>query len=149
MKWLQRVFYLTVCLILIAFCVHAQESMNVNLQGRWAFGPINKSTTAPIGGDNYLLMGDGGFLEIWDIFTDPAIPLALSGGNDGRLALPEQLEAIAVLGDYAYVAVDQSGLLIIDVSAPDTPALAGTHDTGGRALDVDVMEWGDLNDVFY
>ncbi|QSV55193.1 MAG: DUF4347 domain-containing protein [Dolichospermum sp. UKL201] len=46
---------------------------------------------------------------------------------------------VQVVGNYAYVADDLSGLQIIDISNPKTPTLKGNYDTSGFACGVQVV----------
>ncbi|MDD1422766.1 cadherin domain-containing protein, partial [Dolichospermum sp. ST_sed1] len=46
---------------------------------------------------------------------------------------------VQVVGNYAYVADDESGLQIIDISNPTTPILKGNYDTSDRAFGVQVV----------
>ena len=45
---------------------------------------------------------------------------------------------VAVVGNYAYVADDDNGLVIVDVSDPENPTLEGHYDTAGNARGVAV-----------
>ena len=42
--------------------------------------------------------------------------------------------AVAVAGNYAYVADDWNGLLIMDITNPSAPAFAGKYDVGSASL---------------
>ena len=46
---------------------------------------------------------------------------------------------VTVVGNYAYVADNDNGLQIIDISDPTAPSLTGTFDTSGFAYDVTVV----------
>ncbi|MDB9436099.1 DUF4347 domain-containing protein, partial [Dolichospermum lemmermannii CS-548] len=46
---------------------------------------------------------------------------------------------VQVVGNYAYVADDSSGLQIIDISNPTTPTLKGNYNTSGYARNVQVV----------
>jgi hypothetical protein len=45
---------------------------------------------------------------------------------------------VAVSGPYAYVADDDGGLLVVDITTPESPQIIGAVDTPGDALDVEV-----------
>ncbi|HIE25887.1 TPA: hypothetical protein EYP66_01210 [Candidatus Poribacteria bacterium] len=47
--------------------------------------------------------------------------------------LPDIVEGIAVVSGYAYVADDESGLRVVDVSNPENPYEIGFYDTPGYA----------------
>jgi hypothetical protein len=59
----------------------------------------------------------------------PPYELTLAGSYD----TPDAARAVAISGDYAYVADYSSGLQVIDISDPTAPALAGSYDTPGVA----------------
>ena len=46
---------------------------------------------------------------------------------------PSGANAIAIVGDWAYVADDGEGLRIVDVSDPNHPTEVGSYDTPGYA----------------
>lgn len=46
--------------------------------------------------------------------------------------------SVSVSGNYAYVADEGNGLLIVDISNPSSPILKGSYDTAGLAYDVAV-----------
>lgn len=58
----------------------------------------------------------------------------------GLIATPGQANAVAVAGDYVYVADGDNGLQIIDVHDRSQPELLGAVDTAGTALD---LSWWD------
>lgn len=53
-------------------------------------------------------------------------------------------QALAVAGDYAFIADGDGGVRVVDVSDPTTPTEAGFYDTPGYASDVAVA-----NDLVY
>jgi len=54
----------------------------------------------------------------------------------GAVDTPEYALGVAVAGDYAYVADYGSGLLVINISVPESSAIVGAVDTPGDALGV-------------
>ncbi|MGD8413889.1 MAG: hypothetical protein PVF33_06640, partial [Candidatus Latescibacterota bacterium] len=56
----------------------------------------------------------------------------------GSYDTPDWAENVAIAGNYAYVADRNSGLQVIDLSAPVNLTLAGSYDTPGQAYDVAV-----------
>ena len=64
-------------------------------------------------------VGRGPNLVVIDV-SNPAFPQ-----ERGRVLLPGTVQDIAVVGDYAYVADDDSGLQIINISNPAAPTLTG------------------------
>ncbi len=72
-----------------------------------------------------------------DGFTDLTDPDCL-GEDDvaemkpflaGELELPSPAYDVFISGDYAFAASGESGLIILDISDPQSPALAGSYDT--------------------
>jgi hypothetical protein len=66
----------------------------------------------------------------------------LAGGMEevGRLELPTRvLEGVDVEGRYAYCACWDSGLVVVDVSSPDSPEIVGQFVRPGRAMAVDAL----------
>lgn len=41
------------------------------------------------------------------------------------------IEVVAVNGNYAYIADGSNGLVIVDISDPSSPTVAGSYDTDG------------------
>ena len=56
----------------------------------------------------------------------------------GTYDTPGAAYGVAVEGNYAYVADDDDGIQVIDISDPANPTLAGHYDTPGSAYDVAV-----------
>ncbi len=130
--------YFTVTVsILILFCsiVFAEngESSNVEEKGRWAYGPVKTVTYGNVGGTDYAFIGDGGYLNIVSGVGTGTL------SETGKIALAEPLKNIVLVNgvssppapgtDYAFVADGESGLYIIDVSAPATPTVLATYDS--------------------
>ena len=57
----------------------------------------------------------------------------------GRVALPSDIEGVAALGDYAYVAGGQAGLHVIDITVPGAPVLISTINTTKYAESVETV----------
>ncbi len=60
-----------------------------------------------------------------DLYEPPTAPYMIAG----RLSLPSRVEDVSVLGDYAYLATGQTGLVIVDISSPSTPTTLRILDT--------------------
>lgn len=70
------------------------------------------------------------YLQIIDV-SNPSSPR-----DGGRVHLPGA-RSVAIDGDIAYVALGGSGLAIVDLSVPDSPAFLNTVATGGWASAVE------------
>lgn len=51
----------------------------------------------------------------------------------GKVDTPSPAFGVAVTGNYAYVVDEVGGLLVIDISVPESPAIVGGVDTPGLA----------------
>ncbi len=60
-----------------------------------------------------------------DLYEPPTAPWSVAG----RLPLPSRVEDVSVLGDVAYIAAGQSGLIIVDISQPSAPRVLRMLDT--------------------
>lgn len=60
----------------------------------------------------------------------------------GSVAIPGFANAVAVSGDYAFVAAGATGLQIVDISDPENPSIVSSVDTAGTASDVEL--WNDI-----
>jgi len=91
--------------------------------------------------------GDYAYLVLWGLYvidvSSPESPTVI-----GSCDTPGESQSVAVAGDYAYVAEHQDypfhqppvggGLVIIDVSTPESPTIVGSCDTPRNASDVAV-----------
>ena len=57
----------------------------------------------------------------------------------GSYNTPGYAQEVAIVGDYAYVAVGSPGLQIIDISDSASPMLTGSYDTLGNAYGVAII----------
>jgi hypothetical protein len=96
-------------------------------------GHIGGATKAVFVERDYAYIGEGGALTVLDI-TDSTAPTVV-----GKTAVfPDIVQDIYVSGDYAYVAADDAGLRVMDVSDPANPTEVGYYDTPGCAKGVDI-----------
>jgi Tfp pilus assembly protein FimT len=72
--------------------------------------------------------------------TMAAYPSVLAIVFQGSYDTSGSAENVTVVGNYAYVADQNSGLQIIDISNPINPTLTGTYDTPGIAFGVAVVD---------
>ena len=94
--------------------------------------------------NEYAYVGQGGVLSILDI----SVPADLNMVGYTR-SFPDIVQAVAVEDDFAYIADNTAGLLIIDISNPAEPIEVGAYDTPGYASDVAVMDgYGYVADYF-
>jgi hypothetical protein len=86
--------------------------------------------------DGYVYFAKGGIgLEIQNI-QQPTAPVRV-----GLFSITNgPLGSVRLRGRYAYVACGTAGLKVIDISDPAHPALAGSYETGGRAIALDIVE---------
>ncbi|MFZ1599597.1 MAG: hypothetical protein WAW26_27415 [Anaerolineae bacterium] len=78
--------------------------------------------------------------------TTALAPMPAAGGHNGRLPYlrsaydtPGFAQGISLLNNFAYVADEEGGLQIIDVSNPINPVWRGAFDTPGTAQGVSVV----------
>jgi len=71
-----------------------------------------------------------GALHVGDV-SNPTAPHLL-----GSLELPRAAGGIAVSGDFAYVAVESAGLIVVKITDPAAPVRWGAYNTSGSAYDV-------------
>lgn len=103
----------------------------------------NLETVGQVGGATYGLFVQGSYAYIGlgprlvtlDI-SDPSSPTLVGQTSP----LPDFVRGVYVSGDYAYVANEESGLCIVDVSNPATPEDVGAYDTPGWAKEVTVAD---------
>jgi hypothetical protein len=66
-------------------------------------------------------------LQVMNI-SDPTNPI-LSGNIEIEMPGDGDVSSLQVTGNYAYVAIDGSGLRVVDISDPASPSLAGSYHT--------------------
>ena len=76
---------------------------------------------------DYAYFGSGMALMVADV-SDAAAPQVV-----GEIVLPGVIFNVAVSGSYAYVADDDAGLRVIDVSTPASPIEVGFSTPRGRS----------------
>lgn len=72
---------------------------------------------------NYAYIGEGKNLLVMNVST-PSSPLQV-----GRVLLPGVVRALALFGEYAYVADEDAGLQVVDISTPSAPVIRGFYPT--------------------
>ncbi len=70
-------------------------------------------------GTPYVALADGPVLEILDV-TAPASPVEIS-----KVSMPMSIRSMCSQGTFVYVAAGKAGLMIVDVSNPSSPYVAG------------------------
>jgi hypothetical protein len=114
--------------------VSAQGSINVVADSETNVGMTIRGIQA-IGHWVYVASGDGGnggYLDIFETGSTPA-PRSLA-----ILDLNNAAMDIQVVGDYAYLALADAGLTVVDVHNPNKPVRLGTCGASGVALQVEV-----------
>lgn len=98
--------------------------------GWWPYGP---SLTVALS-ENYLYFGNGAVLDVAYI-GDPQVPFVT-----GSLPLPDIINGLWIEGSILYVAADDAGLRVIDISSPYRPVEIGHLALeSGAAMDVEVV----------
>ena len=82
---------------------------------------------------SYAYIGEGASFVVLNV-SNPDAPAVVT-----RLALPGNARDIALSGNYAYVADDDSGLQVVDIVNPLTPTLRGYFDTPGQSYGVALL----------
>ena len=98
----------------------SQGDSNVTVIGRWAYGRNN--ATFVVG--NYAYIGKKEAMDILDI-SNPDFPVCV-----GQILVPSEVYDVCVENNYAYLAADNAGLRIIDVSDPALPSEVGFYEMG-------------------
>lgn len=83
---------------------------------------------------NYAFVGQGSRLVVMNIST-PSSPMPVGAG----LLFNDTVNDIAIAGSYAYLANNEEGLQVVDISTPLTPLLRGFCDTPARAKAVALL----------
>lgn len=110
----------------------AGGSVELELVGRWPYGPALAVTSGEIGGTSYAFLGSGGVVLVLDM-TD------LTGlTRVAELATPGVVWGLSVSGDMLLVAAGDAGLRVIDISDPASPTEVGFLDTAGSVRRVAV-----------
>ncbi|HEX9935454.1 MAG TPA: hypothetical protein VGB38_09685, partial [bacterium] len=109
--------------------VSAQVGENMNLIGRWGMGTCKAVSVY----GSYLLMGNGATLDIWEV---NGIRPYLT--KKGQVNLPGVVSDITVAWPKAYLACEDMGLVIVDLSTISNPVLYGPFSTGGKAVAVSI-----------
>ena len=97
------------------------------------FGAEDGRVYAGQDGQATVTVDNNGHVATADVTVETFAPRALS-----FLRIPGYPNAVAVEGDYAFVAAGGTGLQVVDVSALEAPHLVGALDTRGNANDVRV-----------
>ena len=110
----------------------ADEGIELEVVGRWPYGPAGTVVAGEIDETAYAFMGSGGVVLVLDM-TDPATPVRV-----GELATPGMVVDLSLSGDLLLVADWDAGLRIIDISEPASPTEVGFLYTPGIATGVAV-----------
>ena len=113
----------------------------------FAYGMANGnkiSFTSAVGGScfgvdvqgNYAYSGEGRNLIVLNIST-PSNPSRI-----GQVTLPGIITGIKLLGQYAYVADEEGGLQVVDISSPSTPKIAGYYSTTNNSWSDGIAIYG-------
>lgn len=103
------------------------EGMSFDAENLTPVGHLSHSVRAIAEKDNYLYAGMNRELAVIDA-TDPNQLV-----RTGFVLMPENIQDIAVEGNYAYVALYNHELRVVDISDPQAPAMVGSCDLLGGA----------------
>ena len=103
---------------------------NVDFVSRVVFGGCYWHSIDYAPGNSRIYAGFGPTLAVLNA-VDPAHPSLMGWVDTG-----DNIKAVVVSGNYAYVAATNAGLVIVDISNPSSPAITGTLLLGGSAYDL-------------
>jgi hypothetical protein len=115
----------------------AQAAATASVPGGATFRLISQTgggTYVSIVNGDFLYMGVGPRLDIFDIKTNPKQPVKIFESE----VLPSAISAIHIQGIYAYLADDDGGLVIFDISTPANAKKLSSLVTDGYCWDVAV-----------
>ncbi|NLH74917.1 MAG: DUF2271 domain-containing protein [Verrucomicrobia bacterium] len=104
------------------------DAETVNVQGM-----VAGRSTAVSANDRLVLVGAGTTLEVMARLPD-GMPSRVGG-----LRLPGTIEAVDMVGSYAFVACGPKGLQVVDLANPSQPALVASVPLPGHAYDVQAV----------
>ena len=136
----ERFFTLSITLIILFSLLFGAGSLDAKAQaGIEANIP---KLLGQIGGGAYAItfepytyrayLGIGPRLFIFDVQT-PASPILIGYTEP----LPDIIQAVSIVGDYAYLTAGESGLFIVDMRDETAPVLMSAYDAPGVARNVD------------
>jgi len=82
------------------------QNLNTSLAGHWGYGTCYAFDVK----EDYAFIGSGCMFLVLDI-SNPEEPIEVAS-----LLLPDLIRDIAIEGSFAFIANDQAGLLIVDIS---------------------------------
>jgi len=113
------IVFITAAVCVMSAGIGTAEDVNITFEGHFG-GDIYATAVS----GNYAYVGQGQHLVVLDI-SNPSQPFEL-----GRIHTIDITSDIKISGSYAYVTSDNGGLVIVDISDPAAPTLAGSYDTG-------------------
>ena len=122
MKIIKQIICSSIFFVFLMMITGTAIAGNVNLELVGHFG--GKVNDVEVAGD-YAYLGLGQNLVILNI-SDTGNLLEV-----GNVLTPSMVTDISVVGNYAYVADRNNGLVIVDVSNPASPTLVGSYNTAG------------------
>ena len=125
-------FLLTFLFSSINSTSYSQTNWNTELLGRWAEGTCDAIEVD----DNYIYVGNGSYI---DVYEDQEEPVFIA-----RLETPGIIRDILRVGDYLYVADEEYGLRIFNVSDINNP-----FETGFLLLPSDTQKLLFHNNIIY
>jgi hypothetical protein len=102
---------------LFQFSLTAQEGFNVNLLGKWGYGPCYGVDVK----DQTAYYGSGSILVISDL-SDPHNYMPV-----GELTLPGIIHSVIVQDDFLFVNDREEGIFMYDITDPQIPVFVGQY----------------------
>jgi len=106
------------------------ESSNVELVGKWPYGPCRASDLDTV--RNIAVIGNGETLQVLDI-SEPSSPFKI-----GEVILHEEPLEIVIAENYAFV-LSRYSLKVVDISIPSSPNEVGNVDISGYVRNIAVQ----------
>ncbi len=117
------------CIGIVFFALTASARGNCgSMVGRWGYGP----SRAVAASEELVYFGSGIYLVVATVHGTGEIAIL------AELELPDIILDLEVRDGIAYIAASNAGLLLVDLTEPDSPVLIGRVDTPGNAVRVAV-----------
>ena len=99
-------------------------------------GTIGGSCFCVAAQGNYLYAGQGRKMLVLDV-SSPS-----TASKVGQVAIPGVVRSIALFGHYAYIASQEGGVQVVDISSPANPTLCGAYRAAGYTWTTGIAIFG-------